>query len=200
MSENKPLIDFSLKGQFLVAMPLMGDERFHESVIFVVDHGPEGAMALIVNQQIEDVRFEDVLADLDLEPPERVVEISSKVVKRQVLRGGPVEKSRGFVLHSPDYGSEGGSMRISDDVHLSANLDILRAIAYQNKPKKALFALGYCGWSPGQLESELAQNAWLSVPHSAELLFDTPFESRYEKALGLMGINRASLSAMSGNA
>lgn len=157
-------------------------------------------MALVINQELAEVRFEDVLADLDLEPPEKAVKVNAKIARRQVLRGGPVEKSRGFVLHSPDYGDGGGSIRVSEDVHLSANLDILRAIAYQNTPEKALFALGYCGWSPGQLESELAQNAWLSMPHSSELLFDTPFAAIYEKALGSMGISRASLSAVSGNA
>lgn len=190
---------FSLKGQFLVAMPHMTDERFFESVIYVVDHGTEGAMAIIINQTFQDLRFEDILRDLDLNAPGQI-KVSSKIARRHVLRGGPVEKARGFVLHTPDFSVGDNSFAVNKDIRLSANLDVLKAIAYGKKPEKALFALGYCGWSPGQLEEELAQNAWLTVPHSVDLLFDVPFDARYEKALESMGINRASLSAFAGNA
>ncbi len=200
MVQKSTDMDFSLKGEFLVAMPLMGDERFFESVIYVVEHGEEGAMALIVNQTLQDLRFEDVLRDLEVDAPDKKIEISSKIARRHVLRGGPVDRARGFVLHSPDYESNNSSLEVTKDIHLSANVEILRAIAYEEKPEKAIFALGYCGWSPGQLEQELAQNAWLTVPYDAELLFDVPLEARYEKALEILGVNRASLSAYAGNA
>ncbi len=200
MVQKSKNLDFSLKGDFLVAMPLMDDERFFESVIYVVEHGAEGAMALIINQTLQDLRFEDVLRDLNVNAPDRKIEISSKIARRHVLRGGPVDRARGFVLHSPDYDSSNAALEVTKDIHLSANVEILQAIAYEEKPEKAIFALGYCGWSPGQLEQELAQNAWLTVPYDDALLFDVPLEARYEKALKILGVNRASLSAYSGNA
>ena len=190
----------SLKGQFLVAMPEMGDERFRDSVIYLVGHGEEGAMGLVVNQGHEDMRFADILAELKLGSPEEIIRLPEDVRERQVLRGGPVQKSRGFVLHSSDYFREDNSYPVSDDICLTATLDILRSIAFKNAPAEALFALGYCGWGSGQLESEIKGNGWLTVPFSRDLLFSTPLQKRYDVALGMLGITRASLSGMSGRA
>ncbi|VAW16433.1 UPF0301 protein YqgE [hydrothermal vent metagenome] len=190
-----------LQGQFLVAMPLMGDPRFHESVIYVVEHNANGAMAIIINHPVKELRFIDVLSDLGLGEPEQLIRISDDIAGREVLRGGPVETARGFVLHSPDFYREETSFVINSDICLSASIDVLKAMAFNSQAKnKALFALGYCGWSAGQLEAELAQNAWLTVPHSIELIFEVPVQERYEAALELLGINRASLSAFSGRA
>jgi putative transcriptional regulator len=108
--------------------------------------------------------------------------------------------SRGFVLHSPDYFRDGNSYIVSDEVYLTATLDVLKAIAFRNAPAEALFALGYCGWGAGQLEGEIGRNGWLTVPFSRDLLFDTPIEQRYDAALGKLGITRASLSSTAGNA
>ena len=165
----------SLKGQFLVAMPGMGDERFRETVIYLVGHGDEGAMGLVVNQSLEDMRFADILEELKLGDKDEIIHLPEDVSRTaQVLRGGPVQRSRGFVLHSSDYFRQDNSYPVSDDVCLTATLDILKAIAFKNAPADALFALGYCGWSPGQLEGELKRNGWLTVPFSRDLLFETP--------------------------
>jgi putative transcriptional regulator len=191
----------SLKGQFLVAMPDMGDERFHESVIYLVGHGEdEGAMGLVVNQSLEDTRFADILEELKLGEADDIIRLPDTVRNRQVLRGGPVQRSRGFVLHSSDYFRQDNSYPVSDDVCLTATLDVLKAIAFDNQPADSLFALGYCGWAPGQLEGEIKSNGWLTVPFSRDLLFETPIERRYNAALARLGITRAALSATSGNA
>lgn len=189
----------SLKGQFLVAMPSMGDERFRESVIYLVGHGDEGAMGLMINQPLEDMRFGDILDELDLGESEEQIRLPEAVRDRQVLRGGPVQKGRGFVLHTPDYFREGNSYVVDSDVCLTATLDVLKAMAYRNTPANAVFALGYCGWAPGQLENELALNGWLTVPFSRDLLFETPVSERYDIALRLLGITRASLSSIAGH-
>jgi putative transcriptional regulator len=190
----------SLKGQFLVAMPSMGDERFHDAVIYLVGHGEEGAMGLVVNHSLDDMRFADILEELKLGNRDELIHLPEPVKNRQVLRGGPVQRSRGFVLHSPDYFRQDNSYPVTEEVCLTATLDILKAIAFKNAPANALFALGYCGWSPGQLEGELKHNGWLTVPFSRDLLFETPIAERYDAALGCLGITRASLSGMAGNA
>ncbi|MEO8758141.1 MAG: YqgE/AlgH family protein [Devosia sp.] len=190
----------SLKGQFLVAMPGMGDERFHESVIYVVGHGDEGAMGLIVNQSVEDMRFVDILEELGLGEKTEIIRLPSTVRDREVLRGGPVQRGRGFVLHSPDYFREGNSYVVNDEICLTATLDILKAMAFNHQPADAVFALGYCGWAPGQLENEIALNGWLTVPFSRDLLFGSPLHDRYDMALGQLGITRATLSGAAGHA
>jgi putative transcriptional regulator len=189
----------SLKGQFLVAMPSMGDERFQDAVVYLVGHGEEGAMGLVVNQSVEDMRFTDILEELQLGEKAALIELPDSVKNRQVLRGGPVQTSRGFVLHSPDYFRAGNSYVVNDEICLTATLDILKAVAFEDSPAESLFALGYCGWSPGQLEAELQGNGWLTVPYSRELLFDLPIERRYDAALARLGITRASLSATAGH-
>jgi putative transcriptional regulator len=190
----------TLKGQFLVAMPDMADPRFREAVIYLVGHSEEGAMGLVVNHGLEDMRFSDILEELKLGERDEIIRLPEQVKNRAVLRGGPVQKSRGFVLHSSDYFKMGNSYEVDGDVCLTATLDILKAIAFRDAPSEALFALGYCGWSPGQLEAELTRNGWLTVPFNRELLFEVPIERRYETALGRLGITRASLSGVAGNA
>ena len=190
----------SLKGQFLVAMPEMGDERFRDSVIYMVGHGDDGAMGLMVNQSLDDMRFVDVLEELELGDSAEIIRLPDRVRKREVFRGGPVQRSRGFVLHSNDYFRDGNSFAVDDSICLTATLDVLKALAFGNAPTEALFALGYCGWGAGQLEGEIRGNGWLTVPATRELLFATPIEERYDAALGLLGITRASLSATAGSA
>jgi putative transcriptional regulator len=190
----------TLKGQFLLAMPEMGDPRFHDAVIYLVGHSEEGAMGLVVNHSLEDMRFGDILEELKLGEKDEIIRLPEQVKNRAVLRGGPVQKSRGFVLHSSDYFTMGNSYEVDGDICLTATLDILKAIAFKNAPSDALFALGYCGWSPGQLEEELKRNGWLTAPYSRDLLFEVPIERRYEAALSRLGITRASLSGVAGNA
>ncbi|OAM73954.1 hypothetical protein A3840_16865 [Devosia elaeis] len=188
----------SLEGQFLVAMPDMADERFAESVILVVGHGDEGAMGLVVNHELANLRFADILDELDLGDPDAVIRLPDSIRERAVMRGGPVEKGRGFVLHSGDYHS-GNTYRVAEDVGLTATLDILKAMAFGPAPRSALFALGCCGWGAGQLEDEIGANGWLTVPFSRELLFETPVDQRYEKALASLHITRATLSTEAGH-
>jgi putative transcriptional regulator len=190
----------SLKGQFLVAMPEMGDDRFKDSVIYIVGHSDDGAMGLIVNQTVEDMRFADILEELSLGERDEIIRLPSSIRDREILRGGPVQRGRGFVLHSPDYFRDGNSYEVSDEICLTATLDILKSMAFKNEPSEAIFALGYCGWAPGQLENEIALNGWLTVPYSRHLLFGTPFERRYDAALMQLGITRATLSGAAGHA
>lgn len=189
----------SLEGQFLVAMPDMEDERFQESVILVVGHSDEGAMGLVVNHELPNLRFADVLDELDLGDPDSVIRLPDAIRQRAVMRGGPVEKGRGFVLHSSDYKS-GNTYAVTAGVGLTATLDVLKAMAFGPAPRSSLFALGCCGWSAGQLEDELAGNGWLTVPFSRELLFETPVERRYDAALATLNITRATLSPDAGHA
>jgi putative transcriptional regulator len=190
----------TLQGQFLVAMPQMGDERFQDSVIYLVGHSEEGAMGLVVNQSLDEMLFEDILEELELGRKEEIIKLPERVRRREVLRGGPVQQSRGFVLHSSDYFRDGNSYTVNEDIVLTATLDILKAMAFGPEPNESLFALGYCGWGAGQLEGEIAGNGWLTVPFSRELLFGTPIAKRYEAALGKLGITRASLSSFAGRA
>lgn len=189
----------SLEGQFLVAMPDMEDERFQESVILVVGHSDEGAMGLVVNHELPNLRFADVLDELDLGDPDSVIRLPDAIRQRAVMRGGPVEKGRGFVLHSSDYKS-GNTYAVTSGVSLTATLGVLKAMAFGPAPRSSLFVLGCCGWSAGQLEGELAGNGWLTVPFSRELLFETPVERRYDAALATLNITRATLSPDAGHA
>lgn len=193
-------METSLKGQFLIATPGMQDERFVESVVYLVGHGDDGAMGLVINQSLPDMRFTDILEEMELGEPEELIKLPSTVRDRAVLQGGPVERERGFVLHSADYFRQGNSFAITDEICLTATTDALKAISFGPGPQNALFALGYCGWAAGQLEEELKQNGWLTLPQSRELLFDVPLEMRYDQALTELGVTRANLSPFSGSA
>ncbi len=194
----------TLQGQFLLAMPMMRDSRFKESVLYVVEHNEEGAMAIGINEVLPNIVFGDVIADIDLHNSNSIqyseIVVSKEIAGQGVLKGGPVQTNRGFVVHSVEAPTHGISFQINDQTAISSNLEILVALAMDDAPKKSLLALGYCGWSPGQLEGELAENAWLTVPFSSEILFNTAFEKRYDKSLELLGITRANLSAFSGHA
>lgn len=188
----------SFEGQFLVAMPDMGDERFAHAVILIVGHGDEGAMGLVVNHELANLRFADILDELDLGDPDAVIRLPDSIRDRSVMRGGPVERGRGFVLHTGDYHS-GNTYKVTEDIGLTATLDILKAMAFGPAPRAALFALGCCGWSPGQLEDEIGANGWLTLPFDRELLFDVPVEDRYDWALARLNITPATLSPEAGH-
>ena len=189
----------SLEGQFLVAMPDMDDERFAESVILMVGHGDEGAVGLVVNHELEHLRFADIIDELDLGDPDSLIRLPDAIRDRAVMRGGPVERGRGFVLHSSDYHS-GNTYRVAEGTSLTATLDVLKAMAFGPAPRASLFALGCCGWGAGQLEDEIARNGWLTAPFSRALLFETPVKDRYEAALASLHITRATLSPDAGHA
>ena len=189
-----------LDGQMLIAMPTIGDPRFERSLVYLCAHSENGAMGIIVNRPAPDLSFPDVLVQLDIIPPEDVIRLPTRAEHIQVLRGGPVETGRGFVLHSDDFFIDNSTLAIDDGVCLTATVDILKAIARDEGPTNAMLALGYSGWSPGQLESEIQANGWLNGPADLNLLFAASIESRYELALRNLGIEPGMLSGQAGHA
>ena len=189
-----------LDGQCLIAMPGMADTRFSRSVVYVCAHSEDGAMGIIVNKPAADTRFPDLLVQLDVIPSEELIRLPSQAEKLQVLRGGPVETKRGFVLHTADFFLESATLPIDDGICLTATLDILRAIAIGSGPESAVLALGYAGLGAGQLESEIQANGWLHCAADPALLFDDGVETKYARALGKIGIDPAFLSSEAGHA
>ena len=182
----------TLAGQLLIAMPNMSDPRFERSVIYVCAHGEDGAMGLVINKLVEQITFPELLEQLGIDNSEVAEQI-------RVHFGGPVETGRGFVLHSAEYQQE-SSMRVSDDVALTATIDILRDIADGHGPRRSLLALGYAGWGPGQLDQEIQANGWLNVGADEELIFDSGLEDKWQRAIGKLGFDPFSLSGQAGRA
>jgi putative transcriptional regulator len=187
-----------LDDQFLIAMPGMKDDRFARAVVYICAHSDEGAMGLIVNQT-QQMLFPDLLVQLGILDEQEAIRLPPPARDFVVRNGGPVDRSRGFVLHSGDYKVE-SSLAVSDDICLTATVDILRAISSGRGPRQALMALGYAGWAAGQLESEIADNGWLTCPATPELLFDADIDHKYDKALASIGIDLAHLSGTAGHA
>lgn len=181
-----------LTGQLLIAMPGMPDPRFEHSLIYLCAHSDEGAMGLIVNKPSADVTFGNLIDQLSIdEGPEDVAGL-------RVHFGGPVELGRGFVLHSPDFRSEMTTLNVDDGFAMTGTLDVLENIARGTGPAKRLIVLGYAGWGPGQLESEIAANGWLTCDASTALVFDTADGDKWEAALGTLGISPLALSSEGG--
>src|SRR3981189_3488674 len=189
-----------LDGQMLIAMPSMRDERFSRSLIYVCAHSSEGAMGIIVNQLAANVTFPDLLVQLDVIPAADLIQLPQRAGAVKVLKGGPVETGRGFVLHTADFFIENSTLPIDEGICLTATLDILKAIARGEGPKSALLALGYAGWAPGQLENEIQHNGWLHCSADAELIFGQDTGGKYEKALKKIGIHLGMLSSEAGHA
>ncbi|MCB8820353.1 YqgE/AlgH family protein [Microvirga rosea] len=189
-----------LDGQLLVAMPGIMDERFARSVIYICAHSGEGAMGIVLNRPAANVNLPDLLVQLEIIPELERILLPQKVGRMQVLMGGPVETSRGFVLHSSDFHIAQSTLLIDDSICLTATVDILRAIARGEGPKDAILALGYAGWEAGQLETEIQANGWLNCPADAELIFNASAELRYEMALRRIGVDPAMLSMQAGHA
>src|SRR3954464_13709479 len=177
-----------LDGQMLIAMPSMGDERFSRSVIYVCAHSSEGAMGIIFNQPAAHITFPDLLVQLEVVDAPDLIQLPPHAGDVKVLKGGPVETSRGFVLHSADFFIENSTLPIDEGICLTATLDILKAIARGDGPASAILALGYAGWAPGQLENEMQQNGWLHCSADRDLIFDARIESKYELAMEKIGI------------
>jgi putative transcriptional regulator len=189
-----------LDGQMLIAMPAMGDERFTRSVIYVCAHSTEGAMGIIVNQPASNIKFPDLLVQLEVIPAAERIELPVQAGDVKVLKGGPVETGRGFVLHSADFFIENSTLPIDEGICLTATIDILKAIARGNGPASAILALGYAGWAPGQLEQEIQDNGWLHCAADPELIFGTDTGGKYEKALRKIGVDLGQLSNDAGHA
>lgn len=189
-----------LDGQMLVAMPSMTDDRFQRTVIYVCAHSPEGAMGIVLNKPAADLSFTDLLVQLDVIKQEDEIRLPGRVERMHVLMGGPVETSRGFVLHTPDFFIDQSTLPIDDGVCLTATVDILRAIAGGKGPESAVLALGYAGWSAGQLESEIQANGWLNCPADTNLIFGPSLDRKYDLALRKIGIDLGMLSSQAGHA
>ncbi len=189
-----------LDGQMLIAMPAMSDERFARSVIYVCAHSTEGAMGIVVNHPAQNIKFPDLLVQLDVIPASERIQLPVQAEDVKVLKGGPVETGRGFVLHSADFFIENSTLPIDEGICLTATLDILKAIARGNGPASAILALGYAGWAPGQLEQEIQQNGWLHCAADRELIFGGDIEHKYERALRKIGIDLGMLSSEAGHA
>jgi putative transcriptional regulator len=189
-----------LDGQILIAMPSMSDERFARTVVYVCAHSSEGAMGIVVNQAAQNVKFPDLLVQLEVIPASERIQLPDRAGEVKVLKGGPVETGRGFVLHSADFFIENSTLPIDEGICLTATLDILKAIARGNGPINAILALGYAGWAPGQLEQEIQQNGWLNCPADSELIFGRDIEHKYERALAKLGIDPGMLSSEAGHA
>lgn len=181
-----------LEGQLLVAMPGMSDPRFERSVIYLCAHSAEGAMGIVINQLVESLTFPDLLQQLDIDN-------SSADETIRVHFGGPVETGRGFVLHSSEY-LQDSSLRICDEVALTATIDILKDMANGQGPHHSLLAIGYAGWGPGQLDEELQANGWLTVEPDPDLIFQPDLEEKWNKAIGKLGFDVSKLSGAAGHA
>jgi putative transcriptional regulator len=189
-----------LDGQMLIAMPTMRDERFARSLIYVCAHSSEGAMGIVVNQPAPNIRFSELLVQLEVIPAAELIQLPPRAGVIKVLKGGPVETGRGFVLHSSDFFIENSTLPIDDGICLTATLDILKAIARGKGPQSAVLALGYAGWAPGQLESEIQENGWLHCAADPELIFGPDIDGKYGRALRKIGIDPGKLSSEAGHA
>jgi putative transcriptional regulator len=184
----------SLKGMLLVATPSMSDPRFHKSVIFMCNHDDKGAMGLAINNVLPGMAFENMIEhfNIPISDPE-------KAAKTPVIGGGPVETARGFILHKTGY-QVSDTLDVTDDFAITGTVDALKAVARGEGPDPMIFILGYAGWTPGQLERELQENAWLTVEPDPALLFDVPPEHKWKMALGKIGIEPGLFSTQAGHA
>lgn len=183
----------SLKNKLLLAMPALRDDGlFTRSVIYICAHSEDGAMGIVVNQRLPEISFHDLLSQLGLQPKNLQAEPI-------VHFGGPVESGRGFVLHTTDF-LRTDTVRITEKLGITGTIDILKAMAEGNGPAQSIFALGYAGWGPGQLEAELHANAWLILNADEDLVFDRDLSRKWEKGLQQLGIDPTSLSTFSGRA
>ena len=183
----------SLAGQLLVAMPQMADPRFARSVVYLCAHSVDGAMGLVVNRLIDSLSFQNLLEQIGVEQD------GSAARDLPIHFGGPVESSRGFVLHSTDYVQD-STLVIEDEIALTATIDVLKAIARGDGPRHRVLALGYAGWAAGQLDAEIQANGWLLVPADVELVFGLDNDTKWERAIAKIGIDLTLLSSEAGHA
>jgi putative transcriptional regulator len=183
-----------LTGRLLIAMPGIGDPRFERAVVLMCAHGPDHAMGVTLNHPIDGLSVSELLERLDLKP-------ETPLVETPVLLGGPVDRERGFVVHTDDYMSRGSSLPVCEGVAWTATRDVLRAMGDRLRaPRRSILVLGYAGWASGQLERELQDNVWLTCEADESLLFDTDHDLKWARALAKLGVAAGSLSAQSGRA
>jgi len=191
-SPTSTLAESSLAGQLLVAMPQMADPRFARSVVYLCAHSVDGAMGLVVNRLIDSLSFQSLLEQIGVEQAGAAGDLP-------IHFGGPVESSRGFVLHSTDYVQD-STLLIEEEIALTATIDVLKAIARGDGPRHRVLALGYAGWGAGQLDAEIQANGWLLVPADVELVFGLDNDTKWERAMAKIGIDLTLLSSEAGHA
>ncbi len=182
-----------LEGQMLIAMPSMGDPRFEHAVIYLCAHSEQGAMGFVINRRVDHISFTDLLDQLQIGHPQMGQ-------APHIHFGGPVDSERGFVLHSADYFASDATLKVDDKIGLTATIDILRSIAGGNGPNNSILALGYSGWAPGQLESEIQANGWLNCDADKDLLFGKDNDNKWQRALAKIGVDVSVLSSTAGRA
>jgi len=205
----------SLENQFLIAMPSLGDDYFNKTVTYICEHNDEGAMGLIINMPVN-ITLHDLLKQIEENDneqasdgeatltPENSPASQEKIclhhsLEQLVLSGGPISQNRGFVLHRTQAGWK-SSLALSDDIMITTSKDILLALGTEKAPEQFMVTLGYAGWGPGQLETELQANSWLTIDADSDILFNTPIELRWQKATEKLGIDIAHLSSDIGHA
>lgn len=186
----------NLANHFLVAMPGMQDPFFHRSVIYICEHNEDGAMGIVVNAPI-DISIANMLQRIEVDPVHP--QIHKQNLDAPVLNGGPVSEDRGFILHEPkdQYQS---SIQMTEKLSVTTSKDILSVLGTEAEPKNYIVALGYSGWTAGQLENELAENSWLTVEADPSVIFETPVQDRWYKAVQMLGVDPAQLSSDTGHA
>lgn len=189
-----------LDGKFLIAMPALDEGEFGRSVIYMCAHSAEGAMGLVINKPLDHLSFPDLLVQLEIIPDEKRIRLPSEARDMRVHQGGPVDTGRGFVLHTSDFHLDASTLPISEDLSLTATVEILKAIAEGRGPEHSLLTLGYAGWAPGQLESEIQANGWLITDSDPDIIFSAADNDRYRRALATLGVDLAALSPVSGRA
>lgn len=185
-----------LTGHLLIAMPAMQDPNFSRTVTYICEHTEQGALGIVINRPLT-MDLGEIFDQLSLDSSD------PELARQRVLQGGPVHQERGFVLHEPSEAAESdfdATLAVTDAIRVTTSQDILSAMARGNGPRRAIVALGYAGWGAGQLENEIAQNAWLSVPATPTIIFDTPFELRWQESTRLLGFDPSTLSHQAGHA
>lgn len=190
-----------LSGQILLAMPSIGDPRFHRAVIFICAHDDHGAMGLVLNHELPGVKIEELLSQLAIADNDKALSFENlkQLSRTKVMSGGPVETGRGFLLHDPAF-KQKDTIEIDENFSVTGTIDALRATAEGKGPQDFLFILGYAGWEAGQLDQEMQGNVWLVTDASQDLIFKTPAPEMWEKAVARLGIDPAMLSTFAGNA
>jgi len=181
-----------LNHHLLIAMPSLEDNNFSRTVTYICEHNDDGALGITINRQ-SDILMSEIFQQLGLQTSH------DDIASQPVFVGGPVQQDRGFVLHTP-VGNWDSSLQVTDDIAVTTSRDIIEAMAVGNPPEACLFALGYAGWAPGQLENEISQNAWLSCPATKQILFETPVEQRWDEAARLLGVDLQLLTNDPGHA
>ncbi|MEO8444294.1 MAG: YqgE/AlgH family protein [Gammaproteobacteria bacterium] len=185
-----------LTGHLLIAMPAMQDPNFARTVTYICEHNEQGALGIVINRPL-DIDLGNLFDQLSLDSAD------PDLARQPVLQGGPVHQERGFVLHEPAAASDpefDATIAVTDAIRVTTSQDILTAMARGTGPRRAVVALGYAGWGAGQLENEMIQNAWLSVPAAPRIIFETPFDQRWQEAARLIGIDLSTLSHQAGHA